>query len=231
MKYPILLFTILLIFLTTSVSYSQDTLDFISNPSFEDTPRKGGHYNNASEASRNNINGWFDCGIIKFMNETAPDIHGGKDDYWSVNMLPSEGETFIGLVTRDNNSWEELSQELAILLKEGYCYNFTVDLAKADPYISGSRLLKEDKPNYSYSNAVRLIIWGGLGYCNISELLYESPPIDNTEWKTYDVTLQPQSEWKYISIQAFFIDKSGDPYNGNILIDNISRFIVTECEE
>lgn len=223
-------FVSLLCILLSCNSYSQDTLDFISNPSFEDKPRKGGYYSTVVETQRNEIKGWYDCGKSNFEFETAPDIHGNNNKFWSLDMMPSEGNTFLGMVTRDNDSWEEVSQELLHPMEKGNCYTFTIDLAKADPYISGSRLYMDDKPNYNYITPANLRIWAAFDTCERYDILYVSPPIDNEEWQTYEVVIQPKSDIKYITLQAYFVDDS-KPYNGNIIVDNISKFIVSECEE
>lgn len=221
--------TTLFLILASINAYSQSTSDFIKNPSFEDAPRKGGYYNNAISSQRNKIKGWDDCGKAKFEGETAPDIHAEAQEFWKVKMLPSDGQTFLGLVVRDNYSWEEVSQELTFIFEAGRCYTFTIDLAKADPYISMSRLRKTNE-QFNYNRAANLRIWGGKEVCDNYELLYVSPPIDNQEWRSYEVTIQPISDIRFVSLQAYYVDDS-EPYNGNLLIDNISNFEIVTCEE
>jgi len=48
--------------------YTQLDTIRLRNPSFEDTPRRGGD-------TRNVIKDWFDCGRINFPMESPPDIH------------------------------------------------------------------------------------------------------------------------------------------------------------
>ena len=223
----ICIFTVVLCLLPI-LSIAQTLEQFVKNPSFEDAPRKGSYYNSILEAQKNNIKDWFDCGIIEFPENTAPDIHAEKTGYWSVKHSPSEGFTFLGLTIREEGSWESVSQELLRPLSKDSCYNFTIDLSKSLSYQSGIR--NKEKELFPFDKSITLIIWGGYSKCNKSEILYKSPPIDNEEWQSYGVNLHPKSDIKHLTIQASFIDDR-DPYNGNILIDNISEFTVTACEE
>lgn len=210
------------------MSAQKDTIS-LRNPSFEDTPRKGGYYQNAAQRQKNNIKGWYDCGIINFNLETAPDIH--PSDYWSNTKQPSDGRTYLGMVTRDNDSWESVSQELPTPLKAGQCYSFSIELSKSERYISGSRLNAEDKPKYNYTTPSVLRMWGGYGYCGTAELLAESVPVKNSEWKTYTFKLSPKANYKYITFEAFYKVPVVFPYNGHILVDNCSKIIQIDCED
>ena len=210
-------------------SWSQLTPSFY-NPSFEDEPRKGSYYSSKEEAQRNNIEGWYDCGVINFPAETAPDIHSDESDYWNLLGFPTDGKTYLGLVVRDNNTWESVSQKLDEYLYRDSCYSFTIDISMSNSYLSGSRLQRKVKPMFSYNNPSILAIWAGDIYCDEKELIFESPPIDHEEWKTYEVVFQTNSNVKHITFQAYYsIDDEDDPKNGNILLDNISEISVIKC--
>ena len=62
------------------------------NPSFEDMPRH-------SKAPR----AWSDCG---FKGESAPDIQ--PSGIFSVTKPAADGNTYLGLVVRDNDTWESV---------------------------------------------------------------------------------------------------------------------------
>ena len=222
------LFIVLFSFCAMGTNAQFDTIS-LRNPSFEDTPRKGGYYQNAIQAQRNRIKGWYDCGIINFNLETAPDIH--PSDYWSNTKQPSHGNTYLGMVTRDNDSWESVSQELPSPLKAGQCYSFSVELSKSERYISGSRLVGDDEPKFNYTTPAVFRIWGGYGFCGTAELLGESVPVKNSEWRTYNFKLSPKANYKYITFEAFYKVPVVFPYNGHILIDNCSQLIEISCEE
>ncbi len=222
------LFIVIFSFCALGISAQFDTIT-LRNPSFEDTPRKGGYYQNAVADQRNNIKGWFDCGIINFNLETAPDIH--PSDYWSNTKQSSHGNTYLGMVTRDNDSWESVSQELPSPLKAGQCYSFSLELSKSERYISGSRLNAEDKPKYNYTTPSVFRLWGGYGYCGTVELLAESVPVKNSKWKTYTFKLSPKANYKYITFEAFYKVPVVFPYNGHVLIDNCSQIVEINCDD
>lgn len=205
-----------------------DTIS-IRNPSFEDNPRQGGYYNNEMESQRNNIKMWFDCGILHFKDETAPDIH--PSDFWENRKQPSEGQTYLGLVTRDNDSWESVSQELRSTLKADQCYSFSVDLAKSERYVSRSRLNEDDKKDYNYTTPIVFRVWGGYGHCGTVELLAESTPVKNSFWKTYNFKLSPKANYRFITFEAFYKVPVVFPYNGHVLVDNCSDIIQINCED
>jgi hypothetical protein len=226
-------FTFILIFLLffctlPIISIAQDMEHYIHNPSFEDFPRKGGYYNSVLQAQRNNIRGWFDCGILEFPENTAPDIHSAESEFWDVRHTPSEGQSFLSLTVREDSSWEGVSQELIRQLSEDRCYSFTLDMCKSTTYESGVKGIK--RKIYSFGETVVLKIWGGNRNCDKLELLYESPPVANLKWQPYKVNIQPKQDMAFITLQAYYVDRS-KPYNGNILIDNITEFTVTNCEE
>ncbi|MBK9742314.1 MAG: hypothetical protein IPO94_04835 [Saprospiraceae bacterium] len=63
----------------TLISAQSDTIR-LKNPSFEDTPKRGGE-------AMDGISGWFDCGKINFPMESPPDIH--PNGYWNNNLPAS----------------------------------------------------------------------------------------------------------------------------------------------
>ena len=95
--------------------------------------------------------------------------------------------------------------------------------------MSGSRLHKTTT-GFLYRTPAILMVWAGDGFCAQDELLFESKPIQNTEWETFEITFSPQKSYRYISIEAYYNDVTKIE-NGHILIDNISPFIVSECKD
>jgi len=160
----------------------------LSNPSFEGEPR------DATVPQ-----GWMAC-----KEGTTPDILPG---FWGVYNEPSDGATFVGLITRQNNTWESIGQRLNAPLEKGTCYNWSVDLAHSDTY-SG------------YDGPLRLRIYASKLKCMKDQMIYESPLIEHLDWQTYQFKFTPTSDYRYILIEAFH---SEDPfqYKGNILIDRL----------
>jgi outer membrane protein OmpA-like peptidoglycan-associated protein len=208
------------LFFGISLSTAQRAEIYLNNPSFEDTPRKGVN-------TFLSIRGWNDCGLIYFRNETPPDIH--PHDFWEVTKSPSDGNTYLGMVVRDNESWEFVSQRLSEDVKAGVCYKFSIDLARSRRYVSATR--KDDSILENFTQPAVLRIWGGNNSCSKNELIAESKPIANIDWRTYNFVLRPNKEYRYIILEAFYKTPVLIPYNGHILLDNGSSLIEIPCDE
>jgi hypothetical protein len=81
-------------------AFTQEVIK-LQNPSFEDIPRAG-------SGMTPPITGWFDCGKTNFQSETPPDIHPVETGAWGVSKDAYDGATYLGMVVRDNDSWETL---------------------------------------------------------------------------------------------------------------------------
>ncbi|MFT4568183.1 MAG: outer membrane protein OmpA-like peptidoglycan-associated protein, partial [Saprospiraceae bacterium] len=172
------------------------------------------------------IKGWYDCGQLQFPTETPPDIH--PINAWRVTKRPSEGNTYLGMVIRDNDSWEAVTQRLPIPMQEGKCYAFNVDLSRSNFYISGSKITRSME---NYTNPAVLRIHGGTGVCGRQEQLGESTTVTNDEWRTYEFKFEPSRTVNYLTLEAFYKTPTLIPYNGHILVDNASLIVEIPCDE
>jgi len=150
--------------------------------------------------------GWFPCAV-----GTTPDILSGP---WGVYQEASEGDTYMGLITREDGSWESVGQRLAQPLKMKECYSLSMDLAHSNTYAD-------------YSQPVRLRIWGSDSRCEKKQLLGETDFVTHRDWEQYDFMFVAKSTINYIILEAFYKD-SRFSHRGNILIDNISA--LKSCE-
>ena len=192
----------------------------LQNPSFEDLPRKGA-------LNFLSIKGWHDCGLSLFPGETPPDIHPVPTNAWEVSKEPYDGQTFLGMVTRANDSYESVSQALSKPLTAGVCYNFSAFISRSEQYKSATS--KNENVLENFVRPAVLQIWGGNSFCDKAELLGESPAVSNSEWKLYKFLLQPRKTHKYIMLVAFYKTPILEAYNGHILLDNLSPITPTEC--
>lgn len=182
------------------------------NPSFEDYPR----------AARVPV-GWRDCG---FPRESPADTHPSGE--FEVTKAPSDGNTYLGMVVRDNDTWERVAQQLSTPLQRGKCYSFSLNLCRSELYVSQSR---ETGIRANYVQPIKLVIWGGDGFCSKKEQLGESPLIANTSWQPFAFKFEPKQTHTHITLEAFYKTPVLFPYNGNILIDNASDIIPIPCDE
>lgn len=178
----------------------------LDNPSFEDYPRIG-------FAPK----GWLDCG---FDGETPPDTN--PTGMFGVSKKAYHGATYLGMVARDNNTWESVEQKLKSPLLQDVTYTFSLYLAQSKMYNSQSRLTLKD---VNYNTPAILRIWASSNRCNRKELLAQSPPIESTNWEKYDFTFTPKSNYDYFLIEVFYKARTVFPYNGHILVDKASDIV------
>lgn len=164
----------------------------LENASFEDEPQ------DATMPQR-----WHSC-----KKGSTPDILPG---FWGVYLEPYDGETYVGLITRHDGSYEVIGQKLVEPMKGMECYSFSMQLAHSKSYVN-------------YNIPIRLRIYGGKDFCEKSQLLAESKAISHTDWERVKFEVFPKEDYNYIILEAYFAKGIYTPYPGNILIDDISIF-------
>ncbi len=142
---------------------------------------------------------------------STPDILPG---FWGVYNESSEGNSYIGLITREDGTWENIGQRIRGGVKKDECYKFQIDVAHSDTY-------------EGYNLPIRLRIWGGTTRCSKDQLLGEIGPVKNSEWQTHDVQFYAKQKINYIILEAYYMKGLMTPYKGNVLIDNITE--MTPC--
>lgn len=164
-------------------------LIYFDNPSFEGEP---------SDATV--PVGWLPC-----EEGTTPDILPG---FWGVYREASEGDTYLGLITRGDGTWESITQRLENTLKKEECYQFTLDLARSATY-------------NQYNRPIKLRVWGSTFKCEKKQLLLETDFIQHAFWKPYELSFYAKSPLNYIIFEAFY-EEGIFRHPGNILLDNLS---------
>ena len=185
----------LIILLLLSKSINLSAQHVLQNPSFENEPK-------ASSIPK----GWNTC-----LKGSTPDVLPGP---WSVKKKAQHGYTFVGLITRDNGSYESIGQKLTTSLKANECYSFSIYLARSNEYIG-------------YNLPLRLRIWGSKSFCGKDQLLAESKAIKHTNWVRYDFQIFTKLPVHYLLFEACLAPGISKPYKGNILLDNIS--VILPC--
>lgn len=204
--------TFLLFLMITSMGISQDMI-YLTNPSFEDQPRH-------SQPPAN----WADCG---FSGESPPDVQPSGD--FGVYREASAGNTYLGMVVRENETFERVSQRLSKPFQVGKCYEFSLALVKSRYYISPTSSRPDEYTNYT--TPVKIRIWGGYQNCKPKQMLDDTEPVAHYDWRTYNFKLEPDAAYTHIFIEAFYDTPVMFPYNGNILVDDASPIKVIPCDE
>lgn len=202
---------LLLIFLPTWITlFGQNKPVLLTNPSFEDIPQ---HSQPPS--------GWYFCGPI---GESPPDVH--PNGYFKVEHEAHHGDTYVGMVTRDNGTWEAIGQRLEIPLEVGQCYQFSIFLAQSATYQSASRSTGDFA---LFTTPVKLRIWGSTQNCKRTELLAVSKAIEQETWTRYTFLFQPQQSLTHLLLEVYYQDQQDEPYNGNLLMDFAGPIIPLDC--
>lgn len=211
MKLSSLIFYLLVI--SVHFTQAQDYIQ-LQNPSFEDAPGQG-----------QTPMGWQNCGTGR---ESPPDIHASiNQTFFGVNHPSYDGNTYLGMIVRENDTWEAIGQKLSVPMQGSECYVFNIYLARSGDYKSPSTFSKDP---IDYKKPAIVTIWGGYDYCDRAELLAQSPPIKNFDWQDYQFFFQPTKTYTHFIIEAYFDGNEGVAYNGNVLVDFASPITLANCE-
>ncbi|MCG8329244.1 MAG: hypothetical protein MI974_16230 [Chitinophagales bacterium] len=197
------IYLVVLILLVGQTLIGQELIA-LTNPSLEDKAR-------VSRVPH----GWQNCG---FEEESPPDTHPGG--FFGVNKLAVHGNTYVGLVARDNDSWECIGQALESPLLKDSCYQLAFMAAQSDSLISGSR---EQKGLVNYINPCKIRLWAGFQHQDGYELLAETDPIEHQEWKEYILTFVATKNYNYLYVEVYYTGIT--PYCGHVLIDHFSKIV------
>ena len=183
----------------------------INNPSFEGTP-------SAAVCPKDWVEG---------PGPSTPDLLPG---ILKVEIPPYDGQTYVGLITREDGTCENIAQRLSPPLQSGTCYRFSIYLASHDHYAS----YNEEPPV--------LRIWSGKidpkygttvnpDYLEKNRLLASSPPIIGQDWKEYIFQIVPQSNAQWLILEASWSESfcPGNDCRGNLLLDKMSNLQI--CKE
>lgn len=195
----------------TKDSFLKDTI-FLVNPSFEGEAMAGG-------IMEWDLNGWEDYGSLLFPDESPPDIHDGEG-LWTNRQPPANGKTYVGLVVRQNGTFEGISQTLAKSLKAGKKYAFSIKLCRPKTHFSPTK--SNMQPSlYNFNTPVIFQIYGISGTEVIK--LAETSEIKTMKWEKFKFKLKPKVDIESIVLRAYFSYKPY--YNGALFIDDASHII------
>jgi hypothetical protein len=163
---------------------------------------------------------WRNCG---FKGESPFDVH--PNGLFGVNVLAYEGEHFVGMVVRDNGTWETMGQKLNTQLRGDTCYALSFYAMCSPIYQSYSR--KTGEP-VNFNQPVRLRVWGGSKMCQTTDLLTVTQPITHRYWSAHTIYFKPQRKTRFLRFDVFYTEGVSF-YNGNILIDKFSDIKPCSC--
>jgi len=158
----------------------------VTNPSFEGTAGAG-----------QVPPGWSLC-------SGTPDIQvisGTGNGIYAINTPPTHGNTYMGMVTRQNGWTESMSQLLPSPLQAGTAYSGSIDIYTSNLHSN-------------WVDRGRLEFWGGFSSCQYSQLLWSSGQINNFHFfQTYPVSFTPSASYTHFTILNVNITGSDLSYN------------------
>lgn len=144
--------------------------------------------------------GWEIC-----IAGSTPNVQPGK---YAVYLPPSDGNTYVGLITRPEFTWEDMHSTLEVPLSQDSCYLFKIDLAFWENL------------SFTIVDPCILRIYGANTDCQKNNLIWQSPPISNTEWLTFEFMIHNENyDINDLVLEAYFTGSYG--YWGYVLLDNI----------
>ncbi|MFN0213248.1 MAG: hypothetical protein ACKVT2_03255 [Saprospiraceae bacterium] len=178
----------------------------LKNPSFEaDEPQSG------KEPSF-----WINLGDEK---ASPPDVQPG---FFGVAMVAQDGKTYLGLVVREDTTWEGVGQKLEGVLRKDSAYKFSLWMTRSNTFKSA---LKNGIELANFSAPTVLKIWGYNTQTNQQELLAESQPVGHSKWTRYEFILKPSlADLDELDLMAYYAP-GYEKKNGNLLIDNCSDIV------
>ena len=178
----------------------------LTNPSFE---------RNEPEATLA-PSGWMDLGL---KTDTPPDRQPGR---FGVQWPAQDDQLYVGLVVRENNTWEGLGQRLKGFLQKDSAYTFSIYLNRSQQYMSPT---KTSTMPINFNAPTVLKIWGYNTVTQQEELLAESSAISHSEWTKYSFMLKPTSaDFNELDLTAYYAP-GFEKKNGNLLMDNCSAIV------
>jgi hypothetical protein len=161
---------------------------------------------------------WYSCGSKGY---TPPNLHNETADapIFEVRTKAKDGDQFVSLVVRKDQSFEGIGQNLDKALEKDSVYLLQLYLNTSVAFESRTKLTSDDKT--SFATAADLEIYG-LSKSGKYILIDAFTDIEHHEWKSYTSKFKAQEHFKALEFRTYFQFDYLLPYNGHLLIDEIS---------
>jgi gliding motility-associated-like protein len=164
--------------------------------------------------------GWQICHPL-----STPDLLPGA---WNITLPPQDGNAYLGLVSRGNlddrggreytGTTEDVAAPLEVPLQPGLRYIMSLNLAFFPDWFLSSLAYGD----LHYDQPLQLQIFAVNSACQTGELLWTSPVIDHTDWRSYEAELLPSQALVTHLLLRVAPPASVAPAFGNMLIDGIA---------
>lgn len=165
------------------------------------------------------VHGWNDIGTKLFANETPPTIHKSNETgefQFGVKTKPHQGDVFVSLVTRENETYESIGVKLNSNFKKDHTYLISFYTALSETYLSP---YPENYGSKSFSKPISLKVH----IRHYVENSFEVASIDlnaDYSWKENVISFKSPC---YCDFLSFEVRNQGEEvYNGHVLVDSFS---------
>lgn len=175
---------------------------------------------------------WIDLGFKRF---TPPDLHSPDETLRRVTTKAKDGDKFISMVTRKNETYEQIGQFLSKPLKADTKYVLKISSShfpKFKAIATNGKMMPFERPilirikvyDFDKNEVLTQKILRGEGWSCFSD----GELIKNEEWEEQEYILEPKFDSNLIVIQCWWETPIIFPYNGHLLIDYVSNIYEIE---
>ena len=166
---------------------------------------------------------WINAGPV---TESPPDVHTNDSEIFGVLHQAAEGSAYLGMVARDNFTFESIAQRIPGGLRADRSYELRLWVSRSEELRSQSRLTRAP---ITYDAPIPFDVYvSNKANGEKFELVARSQPITHTDWQQYTIRFTPTRDWKYLRIGAGMNNMAARPGCGNVLIDDLSLTEVAE---
>lgn len=149
---------------------------------------------------------------------SSPDIMPGP---WNVSFAPSDKNSYLNLVVKENGVFEEALGELREELDTSSCYLISLDWAVTHQFVIE---YFGDWYNFTFPANLRVVVSSNVCYGYKDSILELDSLYTEDQWHNVSKIFKPShSHYKNLKLETY-VDDPNNPYYGHVLIDNIKLY-------
>lgn len=151
---------------------------------------------------------------------SPPELHFSDEINYGFQHTASEGNKYISLITREDDSREIIGQRFRTTFKKDSSYMMSLDIRFDDRFTSQAQTASGIKEVY-YDTNICLQVTLAMDSNHESQTIFLSHSIKNRDWKKIYFQFVPEKDYTAIKFEAKRY-KSNIAF-GNLMIDNLSN--------
>lgn len=160
---------------------------------------------------------WYNCGSKGY---TPPNLHSSKleNNIFDVKTIAFEGQQFVSLVVRKDQSLECIGQRLQSILQKDSIYSLDLQLNFSETFNSRTDLNSKNETSFSMAADLEIYAINPSGQYILLDVYTD---INNPTWKNYNTTFKASENFVALEFRTYFQFDQLLPYNGHLLIDQV----------